>query len=53
MVDRSPHPNPTPAELEILRTLWRLGPSTVREVQKGLPNGRNAGYTTVLKLLQI
>jgi predicted transcriptional regulator len=44
-------PRPTPAELEILRTLWQRGPSTVREVHASLP--RETGYTTVLKLLQI
>ena len=41
---------PTDAELAILRVLWRLGPSTVRQVQKEL---QPTGYTTVLKLLQI
>ena len=44
---------PTDAELEILRVLWRRGPSTVREVQEELRSGRGSGYTTVLKLLQI
>ncbi len=44
---------PTPAELAILRVLWDRGPSTVRDVQEGLPREREAGYTTVLKLLQI
>ena len=53
MTDSSTHPNPTPAELELLRALWKLGPSTVREIQESLPRGRNMGYTTVLKLLQI
>src|SRR5262249_6750430 len=42
---------PTSAELEILRVLWRRGPSTVREVAEA--TGREAAYTTVLKLLQI
>lgn len=42
---------PTDAELAILRVLWARGPSTVREVAAEL--GREAGYTTVLKLLQI
>src|SRR5262245_31363522 len=42
---------PTDAELAILRVLWSRGPSTVREVAETL--GREAGYTTVLKLLQI
>jgi len=42
---------PTDAELGILRVLWARGPSTVREVATEL--GRDAGYTTILKLLQI
>jgi BlaI family transcriptional regulator, penicillinase repressor len=42
---------PTDAELAILRVLWVRGPSTVRQVAEQL--GREAGYTTVLKLLQI
>jgi predicted transcriptional regulator len=44
---------PTDAELAILRVLWERGPSTVREVHDALPEGRDVGYTTVLKLLQI
>jgi len=44
---------PTPAELEILRVIWRRGPSTVREVHESLDNSRDTCYTTVLKLLQI
>src|SRR5262245_56882294 len=46
-------PRPTDAELAILRVLWRLGPSTVRQVQETLNQGRETGYTTVLKLMQI
>ena len=42
---------PTDAELGILRVLWTRGPSTVRQIAEAL--GREAGYTTVLKLLQI
>lgn len=42
---------PTDAELAILRVLWDRGPSTVREVAEAL--GRQTGYTTVLKLMQI
>jgi predicted transcriptional regulator len=42
---------PTDAELGILRVLWTRGPSTVRQVAEEL--GRESGYTTVLKLLQI
>ena len=48
---------PTPAELSILRVLWRRGKSTVREVQEDLnrdrPGDSPTGYTTVLKLMQI
>jgi predicted transcriptional regulator len=46
-------PKPTAAELEILSVLWRLGPSTVREVYTELAHARRVGYTTVLKLMQI
>jgi BlaI family penicillinase repressor len=46
-------PKPTAAELEILRVLWRRGPSTVHEVQPEIARGSRVGYTTVLKLLQI
>ena len=44
---------PTGAELRILQVLWDRGPSTVREVYRILNSGRNVGYTTVLKLMQI
>jgi predicted transcriptional regulator len=46
-------PRPTDAELEILRVLWDLGPSTVRDVHTALEQKREIGYTTVLKLMQI
>lgn len=46
-----PSRKPTDAELGILRVLWARGPSTVREVAEAMD--REAGYTTVLKLLQI
>ena len=42
---------PTDAELAILRVLWTRGPSTVRQVAEAL--GRETGYTTALKFLQI
>ena len=44
---------PTDAELAILRVLWRLGPSTVRQVHEALERVQPTGYTTVLKQLQI
>ena len=46
-------PRPTDAELEILNVLWERGPSTVRDVHEALAARRAAGYTTVLKLMQI
>src|SRR6478672_5839748 len=42
---------PTDAELAILSVLWSRGPSTVRQIAEEM--GREAGYTTILKLLQI
>ena len=45
---------PTDAELAILRVLWTRGPSTVRQIAEVMADaGREIGYTTVLKLLQI
>ena len=44
---------PTPAELEILKVLWRRGPSTVREVHDEFVKSAPVVYTTVLKTMQI
>jgi predicted transcriptional regulator len=44
-------PMPSAAELDILAVLWRLGPSTVREVHEAL--GKGSGYTTTLKQMQL
>jgi predicted transcriptional regulator len=41
----------TGAELDILAVLWRLGPSTVRDVHEAL--GKDLGYTTTLKQMQL
>ena len=46
-------PRPTDAELAILRVLWQLGPSTVRQVHDVLMRERPTAYTTALKLMQI
>jgi len=46
-------PRPTEAELRILRVLWADGPCTVRQVNERLSAGRDIGYTTTLKLMQI
>src|SRR5215475_6464266 len=46
-------PWPTAAELDILRVLWDVGPTTVRDVHEALYGQDGASYTTSLKLLQI
>lgn len=44
---------PTERELEVLEVLWRLGPSTVREVVDALDGGHGAGYTSWQKIMTI
>ena len=44
---------PTDAELEILRILWKCGPSTVRQVHQTILAEKQTSYNTPLKLLQI
>jgi predicted transcriptional regulator len=44
---------PTDQELEILKVLWRRGPSTVRDVWKAIAATRDIGCTSVLKIMQI
>jgi BlaI family transcriptional regulator, penicillinase repressor len=44
-------PLPSSAELDILAVIWRLGPSTVREIHDAL--GKDSGYTTTLKQMQL
>ena len=46
-------PRPTEAELAVLRVLWQLGPSTVREVHDHMAAARSVAYTTTLKTLQV
>ena len=47
-------PKPTPAELEMLRLLWLLGPSTVKQVHEARIQERpETAYAAVLRLLQI
>ena len=46
-------PKPTPAELDLLRVLWRLGPSTARQVHQEIQKEREMAPAAVLRLLQI
>jgi len=52
-VPRPPLNRPTDAEVAVLRVLWDRGPSTVRQVHHALHPARDAGYTSVLKIMQI
>jgi predicted transcriptional regulator len=48
-------PTPTGRELEILKVLWELGPSSVRTVHQRLAQGqdKDLAYNTVQTLLRI
>ena len=47
-------PKPTAAELDLLRLIWRLGPSTVRDVHLARQQERpDATYANVLRLMQV
>ncbi|GAB3726271.1 BlaI/MecI/CopY family transcriptional regulator [Luteimonas pelagia] len=47
-------PKPTPTELELLRTLWTLGPSTVKQVHEARQADRpDITYANVLRLMQV
>ena len=44
---------PTAVELEILRILWELGPSPVREIQARLAEAKGTNYSTTVKMLAV
>jgi predicted transcriptional regulator len=49
---RSQTGRPTDQEIEILKVLWRRGPSSVREVWNELSESREIGQTSVLKIMR-
>lgn len=54
MPNKSKLPQPTPNEIDLLRTMWRLGPSTVKEVHGARKHERpDHTYATVLRLMQV
>ena len=54
MTNLTPTPHPTPAELDLLRILWNLGPADARQVYETLLLERaDASYATVLRQLQL
>jgi predicted transcriptional regulator len=44
---------PTEVEMQILRILWELGPSPVREIHKRLEAAKGTNYSTTVKMLAI
>jgi BlaI family penicillinase repressor len=44
---------PTAVELEMLRVLWRLGPSPVREIHARLAESKGTNYSTTVKMLSV
>jgi BlaI family penicillinase repressor len=53
-VPRTPSPHPTELELEILKVLWRDGPSPVRQVRAALEvQGRKLAHTSVITVMNI
>ena len=44
---------PTEVELQILRILWELGPSPVREVHRRLSADKGTNYSTTVKMLSV
>ena len=44
---------PTEVEMQILRILWDLGPSPVREIHKRLQAAKGTNYSTTVKMLSI
>lgn len=50
---RKPGPTLTPHELAIMKIVWDLGESTVRDVYEHLRTSRRIAYTTVLTMMGI
>jgi BlaI family transcriptional regulator, penicillinase repressor len=44
---------PTEVEMQILRILWDLGPSPVREIHKRLESEKGTNYSTTVKMLAV
>jgi predicted transcriptional regulator len=44
---------PTEVELQILRVLWELGPSPVREIHARLNAAKGTNYSTTVKMLSV
>jgi BlaI family transcriptional regulator, penicillinase repressor len=50
---RRSSPQPTEVEMQILRILWSLGPSPVREIHRRLEEAKGTSYSTTVKMLAV
>lgn len=50
---RPSSPQPTEVEMQILRVLWDLGPSPVREIHRRLETAKGTSYSTTVKMLAV
>ena len=50
--DMAKHPRLSRFELEIMDLLWRLGETSVREIQEAIPDESRPAYTTVQTIVQ-
>jgi BlaI family penicillinase repressor len=50
---RPSSPQPTEVEMQILRILWELGPSPVREIHRRLEAAKGTSYSTTVKMLAV
>jgi predicted transcriptional regulator len=41
------HPKLSKLELQIMETLWKRGPCSIREIQEAFPESKRPAYTTV------
>ena len=54
MSKKTPIPKPTAVEMNVLRLVWRLGPSTAKQVlEEAVKEQPGTSYATVLRVLQI
>src|SRR5687768_7736064 len=50
---RPPSTQPTEVELQILRLLWELGPSPVRDIHARMNAEKGTNYSTTVKMLSV
>ena len=50
---RTPHPTLTPQELAIIKVVWSLDQTTVRQLYEAMREKRTIAYTTVMTMMKI